>query len=289
MGATIVDEFTVPRAKAAGATSFPGKLTLSLGALRRTLASAAVSPWKWMAITCLFLAISGGIRWLRDLQFEGNSARSKECPFPLNELPKDLGGWRMIDGEEGKLTPETAQVARASADIGRVYMNEKSGERVSVLIVYGLASSVFGHNAETCYPAAGWASNPPTTNHELTLPGPAKTAHYRECYFSRRPGSVQELIEVVYSFRHDGEWLPDASSHWKKFRSVPGMFKIQIQRVVREKADETSPSVALLGEFMQEFERRLAQVPATTALSTSASQGKPDQALASSAEPAKAD
>ena len=134
----------------------------------------------------------------------------------------------------------------------RVYEDEKTGEEVSVLVLYGLATSVRSHIPEVCYPAAGYRQIKAPPDHELTVPG-STPARFRTVYFSKS-GSVVDEVEVCYTFLHNKEWLPDVEGRWKMFRLHPGMFKIQLAAPGRQPKVET-----LLGELVGEINRRLAE------------------------------
>jgi hypothetical protein len=264
MNATTVDELTVTTAKVAktkGEPIEPIDPATAVPTLSQKLTGIAASPLKWMAVTCTLLAISGGSRAWRDWQFTAHSDEQSTSPFALSEIPNVLGDWSMVPGSATTLDPETAQIAGSSDHIIRHYTRSKSGETVSILVLYGLATRVFGHTPEACYPSAGFAVERPMTEHKLTSPGSPKSATYSAGVYSNQKQAT--ISEVVYSFRHAGEWTPEAASRWKRFRSYPGMFKIQIERHVNvsavEAPIENSPSVELLGELMQEVETRLAK------------------------------
>jgi hypothetical protein len=223
---------------------------------------AATSPWSWMGITCVMLALSGGVRFWRGMEFSERSEETRESPFPLAELPRVLGPWVLNEGSDAQLDPEIARIAGSSDHIVRYYTNGKTGQTVSVLIVYGLAANVSFHTADVCYPSAGYApaESGPMTDYEMKIPGSGKVARYRGGFFTRRLGGATEYSEVVYSFRHAGAWVPNAAILWKSFRIHPGVFKVQIGRPVTELDIENGASKAMLGEFMREIENRLAQI-----------------------------
>ncbi len=251
-------------ARARSLRTFANALVARARALR-TFAAAALgtlvtTPWTWMVVTCLMLGISGGVRYWRGMEFYDLSEESRASPFPLAELPKVLGAWRIDERTPIELDPEIARIAGSSDHIVRIYTNVNTGESASVLLLYGLASTVCFHTPEACYPAAGYtpAGNPPMADHELKIPGIDKLAVYRQGFFSRSLAGRSEYSEVVYSFRHAGDWLPNARNRWKAFRYRPGMFKVQIARTVNDLNVENSSSVELLREFMLEIETRLA-------------------------------
>jgi hypothetical protein len=229
-------------------------------AAARSLGRASSSPGAWMAITCLLLGLSGAVRYWRSTQFYEITEATRESPFTLADLPKTIGNW-MDDGAEVEFDPLLARSAGSSDHIARNYSNKTTGETVSVLALYGLASQVAPHTADICYPSAGYGKvgTAPMTNYELKIPGSGKVAHYRGGAFAKRLGGSTQYTEVVSAFRHNGKWLADTRDLWKTFRYKPGMYKIQLARVVTGFDIEDSPSVALLGELMQEIETRLDQ------------------------------
>ncbi len=218
-----------------------------------------VSPGKWCTIACVLLAISGAIRYGRDLQFRGVYNESVNSPFPLAELPKVLGSWQAVEGSESQLDPETARTAGSSDHIIRDYLNTKSGERVSVFVLYGPAIKVFAHSPDACYPAAGYQTVPQSSvEGEIEIPGSATPAEYSKAYYVKNVGGASQYNEAVWTFRHDGKWLSDVKSQWKGFRYHPAMFKVQIDRPIMSIATESGPSETITREIIREIEGRLA-------------------------------
>src|SRR6266436_7202943 len=110
---------------------------------RQVAAKSSGSPRIWMVVACLLLSISGGVRFWREWQFRNLRAASAVCPFRLEDLPKSLGSWRFVAATQ--LDEEVARIAGSSAHIVWEYLDEKGGERVSALVLYGPATEVFGH------------------------------------------------------------------------------------------------------------------------------------------------
>ena len=94
-----------------------------------------------MAVTCLLLGLSGGIRFWREWQFSALAVESAACPFPLAELPRTMGKWQATEDSEVQLDPEVVRFAGASEHIMRTYLDEKTGEQASVLALYGLGTA----------------------------------------------------------------------------------------------------------------------------------------------------
>jgi Protein of unknown function (DUF3485) len=241
---------------------------LPVSAARQPASKLLASPWLWMGVACLLLGASGGIRFWRARQFQTLAAESANCPFPLSEFPKTLGTWHMVDTSEAQLDPEIARIAGSSDHFIRNYMDEKSGEIVNVLVLYGPAGSVFAHTPDVCYPAAGYLPVDVPTNHEFYITGLTTPVQFRSAFFTKQVGGISQSQEVCYTFLHNGQWLPEVESRWKLFRYHPGMFKVQLQHPASalSKATENNPNESLLREIVQEIERRTSRSkPATTA------------------------
>jgi hypothetical protein len=225
--------------------------------LRKCLTAAVMSPWWWAAISCGILAISGGLRTWRDWEYESFAKASSNCPFPLKDLPRDLEEWQAI-GPDDQLPEEIAKLAGSNSHILRTYKNKQTGEVVRVLVLYGIANSVFAHRPEACYAGAGFQEVGNAENGRLTLPISKTPLQYRLGYFSTTSGGVTTKMEVCHTFLHNKEWVPYLDSRWKLFRQHPAMCKIQIDRPGEKAAFEASPSLSLLQELAEAINRRMA-------------------------------
>jgi hypothetical protein len=226
---------------------------------RSTESKPKMSPWKWAAITGLLLSISGAIRFTRDLQFSGIARQSTKCPFPLSDLSLVLGTWSAVPNSETHLDPEITRLAGSSDHVIRSYMNSTTGEVASVLVLYGLANSVFGHTPDVCYKAGGYNIVTQPVDREFTTADAAPPARFRGFYVSRQGVSSTEYSEVVWSFWHAGSWWPDVGSRWKLFRYAPAMFKIQIQRQASGISTEEFSCEPLLKEVVRDLNMRIAR------------------------------
>src|SRR5262245_15137090 len=225
-------------------------------------AKTAASPWMWMVVTCLRLGLSGGIRFWRDWQFRLRAERDAVCPFPLNELPKAMGGWQWIEGSESQLEPEVARTAGSSDNILRDYVNEKTADRIAVMALYGLATTVLAHAPDICYPGQGYRVVMPPEDRPLSIPGLKAPAVCRAAIYAKKVGPSERYEVVYHTFYHNGQWVPELASHWKSFRYHPGAFKIQLQRTISGQLTlEDGPSESLLSQLIQEINRHTSPNP----------------------------
>ena len=219
-------------------------------AVARALQNAAASPLAWGVITCTLLAVATGERYWREGDFWGKVLNARESPFPLEEIPKQIGAWQMVEGSESTLDPDVARVAGANSSMIRIYTEAQTGETVNVLILYGLGKWMIGHSPDYCYPYAGFQRVEAMGEFELQRSDGNKVARYRGgCFTKNRLGS-SEYVQVLYSLRSGDDWLIDGTTLWKNVRDYPGMFKVQIAGpTTPDLSIESSPSVHLLCGF----------------------------------------
>ena len=123
-----------------------------------------------------------------------------------------------------------ARIAGSSDSIERTYINEKSGERVVVLILYGLATIVWPHAPDACYPAVGFRQLIAPVDVPVEISGSNIQALFRVQTFAKiNANQAEDCREVAHSFRNAGRWGIDWLKDWKSFRYHPGMFKVQVQ------------------------------------------------------------
>lgn len=224
------------------------------------------SPWVWMTLACVLLGASGGVRAWQDHRFATVQDYVAVAPFPLKDLPQTLGDWRAQEGGDSSLDPEVARIAGSSDHVIRTYTNAATAQSLTVLILFGPAQVVYGHQPAVCYPAAGYQSIAETLTRSVPNGSGPPAAFYSQVY-ARQKDQQTGRQEVYFSFRHGNRWYPDPGRFWKEFRHNPSMFKVQTQRLVTESEsskagrEQDNPTEQFLALLLPEIERRAAQAP----------------------------
>ncbi len=228
------------------------------------VANAPVSPsargvtgatWGRVALACVILLASGGVRWWQTQRFNTLLNLGKESPFPLEELPLNLGPWR---GEPAQLDPKIAESTGSTDYTLRRYVNQTTGVKVDVIILYGPATAMFIHKPEICYPNAGFDQVDAAS--ERTVQVDRLSAPFRSLVYARGEAGQIERQEVYYSWRINGHWTPEAGTV-KQLERIPGMYKVQLSRGVtmQERRDVGNPCEALLEALLPALEQRIKQ------------------------------
>lgn len=223
--------------------------------------------WTSIVLVCASLGASGLVRTWQDRRLADAVRLSEPAPFPLKDLPVKLPGWSYIDATEQRLDPQVAKIAGSSDHLIRTYVDESTGVSLTVLVIYGNGQLLSTHVPEVCYPNVGYTAVDEVFDSKVPI-GPSGSGQFRSLVFAKTGGVVTDREEVYYSFRHEGQWYPDAAVDWKRFRHNPSMFKVQVQRriaehehrLLRRATDKVSPSPSeqFLTVFLEVLERRIA-------------------------------
>jgi hypothetical protein len=189
----------------------------------------------WAVIACVFLGSSAVVRTLQFRRHQQEASWTEACPFPLERVPRKLGNWvNLVD--EPKLDSKTMLITGGKEHTIRTYTDDLTGVKLVVLILFGPVEPVIPHVPEACYPANGFRSKDQslirTIKYSVANPSDTgsseQSATFRSLVYEKAP-----LLEgVYYSFRYNGEWSPDVNSGGKFPRRNPGVFKVQVQRVM---------------------------------------------------------
>ena len=215
------------------------------------------------------LAVAGGVRTWQGNQVASRMESGKLSPFPLKDLPKVIGPWRMTD--DPGLDPLIARSAGSTDSISRTYADDRTGVRLAVLVLYGPAMGMQIHKPEKCYPVNGYIQALPMSQRPLDYPGRDGSrgkAEVRTLVYAKGEGPAAERKQVTYTWGCLGRWSSELPAT-KAFHRIPGMFKVHIDRqsAPGESGDADAPAEAFLRELLPEIDARIrtaAKTPAAT-------------------------
>jgi len=177
----------------------------------------------------------------------------EQAPFPLVEIPMKLGPWK---GEESKLDSEIARVTGAVDMASRIYTDQRTGTKVSVVVLYGPATKVYIHSPENCYPRAGFRQIDNRMVQEIS--NGREEVPFASLLYEKGGGSTIERHQVYYSWLYGNMWSP-VTLKQKQVDRLPGMFKVHVDRIVglHEKIDADDPGLKFLSILMPDLQRRI--------------------------------
>ena len=93
-------------------------------------------------------------------------------------------------------------MAGSSDTIVRNYVNQKTGDAMSGLVLYGASHKVFAHTPEICYPAAGYQLFLGPIDREIPagfVPGLKVPMRYRWAIYTKKVGGIG-IYEETYPY-----------------------------------------------------------------------------------------
>jgi EpsI family protein len=209
--------------------------------------------WLRVVLVCALLVSSGAVRLWQARRVHDTLEAGRTSAFPLKELPLTLGSWR---GADAILDPRIARHTGASDAVFRRYVDQDTGATVEVIVLYGPAVELFIHAPEVCYAGAGYTQSGVPERRVVTARG--VTAPFQSLVFEKGQRGDADILEVYYSWRHQGHWTPELGV-MKQIERIPGMYKVQLARRLteHERRDVGNPCESLLEFLVPEIERRL--------------------------------
>jgi Protein of unknown function (DUF3485) len=224
------------------------------------------AAWTWALIACVLLGASGAVRAMQERRHQSEKAYKEACPINLAKLPEKFGSeWHLIKGGDRQLDAFTMRITGGTDHLIRTYANDLTGVFLTILVLYGPAEPVLPHTPQACYPASGFdlGEAPTIRTIEYSLGENEKgepikdKAEFISASYAK-PNGRQMLREGVYhSFRLDlrdgksGKWDPWIGLGYKFPRRNPGIFKIQVQRVIAD--GETLSDGDPIEQFLKSF------------------------------------
>ena len=229
--------------------------------------------WVRVGLAVVILAGSGVARGWQSSRIDHILQEGRKPPFSLKDIPMEIGPWK---GEDQEVDEQIIRITGSTDSIFRSYQNQVTGQRVSVLVLFGPSIAMYGHIPEVCYPATGYTQ----IRDVQTSVVKSETAAwpFRELVYAKGEGGQVEIQDVFYTWRHSGKWNPDIGGY-KELERIPSMFKVQAARRVRgegelEMLKTDNPCEDSLVLLMTEIDRRIAAAEAESA-ATTASASKP--------------
>jgi hypothetical protein len=142
----------------------------------------------------------------------------------VGRLPETFGRWRMLASEP--LTPDILAILRCRDHQNRVYANEETGERVSLILLVGMPGPMVAHTPETCYSSAAFDVVEPARPEEIRGTGDNADTFDRVLFRSR---SVAAQLQRVYYAWHgpDGRWQAPKNPRFT-LGGIPVLYKLQL-------------------------------------------------------------
>ncbi len=184
-------------------------------------------------------AVSGKMsnRW-------GSSQDSKAAARRLEECPEEFGNWKLQSSE--RMSDSVVEMLECSGHFSRVYVNQESGERISVAVIIGPSGPIAVHTPEVCFSSRAHKT---LESRSLTAVGDSDDQFWAMTFENNDLNA--SLIRVCFGWTPGNHWVasdnPRVSLAW-----CPYLYKIQLASHLPAGTDLTSndPCKNFLEDFI---------------------------------------
>jgi hypothetical protein len=175
-----------------------------------------------------------------------NTVSLDHAPSKASQLPMTLGDW---DGQTKEVDPRTMEVAGCSGLLLRQYVNRRTGDSVSVMLMCGRAGPVSVHTPDVCY-AGGYDQAGPTVRHTLASPTGGQFWVRR----FQKKAAIPLQLRIFYSWNATGTWQAPDNPRWS-FAHRPLLYKLYLIRELSRVDEplEEDASLSLLQVLVPEL------------------------------------
>ena len=209
-----------------------------------------------LAVLTVFAAVlsSGAVQGVWTNRWS-NSAALERATARVAELPLTVGEW---DGQVESLSERQLAVADVTGHALRRYVNRRTGDAVSVLLLCGRPGPVAVHTPEVCYGGLGYQ----LAGERLKQPAPAGDGDFWVTRFRKEQAAGVEHLRVLYAWNADGGWEA-ADSPRNRYARRPALYKLYVTRqfLRADEPLEDGPELAFLRAFLPAARQALFPAP----------------------------
>jgi hypothetical protein len=172
----------------------------------------------------------------------------------LQEVPAKVGDW---SAQEVEIGARELQLAGAVGSLSRRYVNARTGESLSVMLLCGLPANIGSHSPEVCYPGAGFVLEP-ATRVSFPIGTPPRSVTLQTATARKddpvRPGRLR----IFWGWNNAKGWDAPDDPRWS-YAALPALWKLYVIRELSgadvEPADD--PCREFLDRFLPELDHTL--------------------------------
>lgn len=210
------------------------------------------SSRSWVGLIVLAVVSIAGDRLCRSMVSGGNQEQMLTVAGEaVDKLPESIGAWRAVESPD---LPESAlAMLQCRAHKSRVYVNDETGERVSMILLVGVPGPLVAHTPEICYGSSAFEIIGGTEPEVVRGTGDQADTLNRVRFQSKTLGGENQ--QVYYG------WRPPAG-RWKAPKNPrldltgwPLLYKIQLATVdgasSENRADRAEPKESVNRRFLE--------------------------------------
>lgn len=209
----------------------------------------AVSQLPYTASLAVVIATGiGHGAWTGRWKSSPDRAASEARP---GRVPAALGPWR---GEP--LAFDRREVERSGVDgcVARRYVDEESGESLTMLLVSGAPGPVAVHTPDVCYAGAGYEEVSAPSHREIRPEGSSRGADFLVAEYRKRDVAQPCYLRVYWAWSRGGAWAAPPNPR-VAFATASILYKVYVVRELSApgEARDEDPAIDFIARFADRF------------------------------------
>jgi hypothetical protein len=167
----------------------------------------------------------------------------------INRLPVRFGQWRMVKSEP--LDESVTRMLRCHAHQSRVYVDDQTGEAVSIVLLIGAAGPLVAHTPEVCYSSIDFETVESAHPEAIRGTGDAADIFNKVTFLSRKVTGDRQ--RVLYAWRKSqGAWLAPKNPRLT-LGGQPLLYKLQVAAEVPAELQPGQPASDPARRFLNDL------------------------------------
>lgn len=152
----------------------------------------------------------------------GPPAELVEVGAKLREIPTACGQWKFVSSQD--LSEDVREMLESTAEVTRVYVDDQTGEYVSMILVVGPVGPLSIHNPQICFPAQNYRPVDARTPVKIRDAKGTENTLWAATFASK--GLEPVKIRVYWGWSTGGPWSAPNDARFA-FGGAPHLYKIQ--------------------------------------------------------------
>jgi hypothetical protein len=204
---------------------------------------------RWLALAMgVSITLGAGALYGSYSQRWGPPADLVAAAARLAELPHQIGAWKMV--EELPMEKSALKMLECAAYANRRYINEHTGQSISLAILVGPPGPIAVHTPEICFSSRDYEIQSERQSVSVDE-SPSKRHTFWRVDFKSRNALADEL-RIYYAWSPGGLWEAADSPRYE-FTAAPLLYKIQLATPVasRLRGDGADPGRQFLEDLSE--------------------------------------
>ncbi|MGL6225749.1 MAG: exosortase-associated EpsI family protein [Thermoguttaceae bacterium] len=191
-----------------------------------------------------------GANWGR---WGGFSKQMENASQSLELIPKSFGDWEA--GEDEQLNQTSVDMLELADYIVRQFVNQKTGERVSVLMMVGPTGRLVVHTPQVCFGGRNFKmmSDPIP----VSFPGTGKEANNLSKLVFKNQSMNGGTKIFYYGVSTGGPWMPITNTSRYDLQGNRFLYKLQLEAFVKDEFERDDCIKRFLNEFLPLIEGKM--------------------------------